>query len=341
MGSKVRNKTKWVLLQNLPWNVSNKDIESLFANIETPHIIHIFVDSQGYPNWYESNSCGWNVTFVFTEYSDAAVKFSSHFVASQVIDTLNGKCKIGAKEIALCWVDRRRYSLFEESQFKNDYTPLSVDVNESTFNQVRSKLLRNFRQKRKTFNANTNSKDKLIQITHMTSNKDVTAQMDKSLKKLHFDRQKENHNLFWGEKKKKQLEKAKRLMVDTRMLTMLQRGKTLEQARPKTPGEIKATTREKPRIWHELGISKGKFDKLKETENWQTGKSVISHMIAKKKTIKIKDYWKDTPKFNRKRQNTKFYIRKDRGKPSSSSDTKKKFRLQRGVFANKKPQKSH
>eukprot|EP01083_Nonionella_stella_P176771 619406_1 len=307
--SELKDKTRFVMIDNLVWDVNKVNLSQFIGRIggdkeeEVFHSINIIVDANGYP------------------IGKALVKCVSPEIATQMVCELDGKlCR--DREVMMDWCDDKEY---QSIQSKHNNSFLNMMDFSSHFNSTQMNYLRDQLFGDHNFGCFGELKHRKRGKRHLGEDtQDKNADIMNKYNERVVNKRKQRKKIF---------QQAKTSMIDERMLKEVKRGKTLQESRPKTPGEIRAIERKgktgmwtklgmskgemlslkrkgKTGMWTKLGMSKGEMLSLKRKVDWNTGKSVLSKVIASKRTIHVKDYWKDSLKHARKRNRNKWYIQK-------------------------------
>ena len=292
----LKGKSRFLMIDNLVWNVAKVNLsefltqnEEIGLNEEQTiyHSINIIVDSDGYP------------------IGKALIKCFSPKIATKIVEELDGKlCR--ERVVIIDWCDDKRYQSIQ-TMHKDSYLDI-MDLS-SHFSETKMKFfndqlfgIANISELRSRTRARSrkNLKKRKVQqqTTHKEGNEDVISKYKLDVIK----KRRERKTIF---------QHAKMSAIDERILAEVKRGKTLRAARPHTLGQIRRFERKgKVGEWTKLGMSKAEMMRLKKKINWDTGKSVLSKIIASKNTIHRKDYWSDSLKHARRRTRNKWYIQK-------------------------------
>ena len=302
----LKDKTRFVILDNLVWNIQEHALRDFIRNecCAKPekldkdaliyHSINIIVDSNGYA------------------LNKALIKCLSPEIATQMVNDLDGKL-CSDRMVIVDWCDENKYRSFQSS-----HNALHLNMMEfsSQYNSTQMTYLHDQLYGGSDFGGKAELKNRKRSIKNKMDRYDNDNNNDYNERKRmnkNSDIMWKYNNAVWNKRKERKriFQKAKISMIDERMLREIKQGKMIQDVRPKTFGEIKAKERRgKTGIWTSLGMSKGEMLNLKKKVDWSTGKSILSKVIAKKKTIHVKDYWGDSLKHARKRNRNKWYIQK-------------------------------
>ncbi len=294
----LKHKTHFLMFDNLVCDINKINLNDFINKINIDCVAteskNIMIDEHGY--------C----------VCEALLKCVSPEIATQIATELDGKlCR--DRMVCIDWCDESKYKAIQ-SKYKKSFMLNLFDFS-SYFDVTQMKYLNDqlfgdnaFKNNRQLLYTTGINKKK---TKNKAKNKANNPEIDEMSNNVDIIRQFYNNVQQKRKSRKAIFAQAKQSMVDEKMLKKMKEGKTLKEARPKTPGELnKIKRRGKIGLWTKLGMSKSSMQALKRKIDWNTGKSVLSKVIAAKNTIHVKDRWADSIKFSRRRVRNRYYIQK-------------------------------
>jgi len=334
----LKGKTRFVVLDNLVWNVYDKDLRLLLKAIistkatksTTVPVPEVWSGlNLGQPEQDEIAVQSMHTMVDVNGFStgNALIKCASPEVATKVVMECHGKM-VHDRMVVADWIDEEGFkqmmhggddvSMFNVAEFSSVFSGKRMQyLNEQMFGM--GKIGRSPRNKGPQRSRRGSRNERQLKLDNLTrernknratentdlrdmgghKNKDIAARYKKLIK------QKRN----W---RRLILRKSRRSAIDTDMLGKMRNGVTRRETRPKTRGQLNEQRMKGKKgitnLAKEFNMTPKEMLKYKEKINWNTGNSRLAEMIVKKKTIHLKDYWADSIKHNRRRNHSNKYI---------------------------------
>lgn len=352
--TKLRDRTRFVMLDNLVWNVQDKDLRDLLKPILSDLVTlttNLVENSQKPQDTWTHDQMGIviNSTHIVRDTNGypvhkALIKCTSPEVATQIVLRIDGKeCR--GRRVVTDWSNVDEYkrqlsayhnvSFMSIMEFSSRFSaPRMVTFNAQLFGELKFES-----GKLAALKMRTRSKKKLPPNYAARGRWTSESRARRDVKWLDLRREKwKNDDIArkYNEQMKRKYEArrhvkglGKKWAVDRRMLGMMKAGYTREYAGTRTKGQLKYAEWAKRgnNAWTRIGMSKTEFFRLRNATSWKSGRNALSEKIAKMSKIHRIDRWVDTLKYSRRRtRNDRYFQSKDKTRYREKGAASRKMR---------------